>query len=72
MSIKKVKTANGNTMFGKPTKKQPIYADKFKYKKKLKVGGVLCLDGIPYEYLGNGFVGSNTKRELSENNTKTI
>lgn len=72
MSIKKVKTASGNTMFEKPMRKQPVYADRFKYKEKLKVGSVLHLGDIPYEYLGNGLVGSNTKRRSNENNTETI
>ena len=59
-------------MFERPMKKQPVYADKFKYKRKLKVGSIMHLGGFPYEYLGNGFVGSNTKRRADENNTKAV
>ena len=61
MSIKVVK--KGNTVLRETqTKKKSKHIKKYKYKNRLTVGSVLHLGGAPYEYLGNGFVGSNTKR----------
>lgn len=37
--------------------------NKYKFSFKLKRGFTIHIDGIPYEYLGSGMVGTNTNIE---------
>jgi hypothetical protein len=37
-----------------------IKAKKYSNVQRLKVGGTVKIDGLPYEYLGDGLIGGNT------------
>lgn len=36
---------------------------KYKYHLSLQVGQIVNINGVPYEYLGYGILGTNTKKE---------
>lgn len=45
---------------------------KYKTEFRLKKGFTIYIDGIPYEYLGNGMVGTNTDLERAYTSEHTI
>ena len=53
---------------------QEMPKNKFQFKKKLSIGEVLKINGIPVKYLGDGMIGSNTdweKEVTGETDTET-
>ncbi|MBC8439292.1 MAG: hypothetical protein H8D87_06375 [Deltaproteobacteria bacterium] len=61
MVIKRGKTSSGTPVNESKTRNYKKTEERYRYRYRLLPLDIIHIGGVPYEYLGNGYIGGDTK-----------